>query len=182
MTTQIPKNDCTGFSIQICVIVPNRCNQRFLGFFRNLRKGGESKGNRWSPLLRSCEAGNQEGRKVRAPQGRVVRNTDCLVCSSDEDNPKRLQAVNVLLNVMTRMQHRDLNAVTQINGSVVRLNCINRDMGGGADPRAMLISSISDGPSDRMSTSGPRDPGLLSALHERHKITLVRLAKCRRVP
>ena len=35
------------------------------------------KGSRWSLLLRSCEAGNQEGRKVRAPQGRVVRNTDC---------------------------------------------------------------------------------------------------------
>ena len=46
-------------------------------FLEISKKGGESEGNRWSLLLRSCEAGNQEGRKVRAPQGWVVRNADC---------------------------------------------------------------------------------------------------------
>ncbi len=54
-------------------------NQRFWGVLRNLREGGGSRGNRWSLFLSSCETGSQEGRKVRAPQGRVVRNTDCSV-------------------------------------------------------------------------------------------------------
>jgi len=34
------KNGCTDFSFYICVIAPNRCHQRFVCFFRNLKKGG----------------------------------------------------------------------------------------------------------------------------------------------
>jgi hypothetical protein len=37
----------------------------------------ELKGKRWSLFLSPVKPGDQGERKVRAPQGRVVRNPDC---------------------------------------------------------------------------------------------------------
>ena len=44
---------------------------------KEIRRREESKGKRWSLLITSPQGDVREGRKVRAPKGRVVRNSDC---------------------------------------------------------------------------------------------------------
>ena len=74
---QIIKNDYTDFSIHICLIAPNQCNQDLFTFQEISRKEGRIEGEPMVAPHNILLCRMREGRKVRAPQGRVVRNSDC---------------------------------------------------------------------------------------------------------